>query len=294
VIGANQDLASKVLADSCGCWGKEMDDFSASFNLSLPHARTALVVAHPGHELVVHGWLELTHPLVFVFTDGSGRSNQSRLASTTKILNQAGAKRGSIYGRLTDAAAYAAILNHEFDLFCGLARELCEAFVAEQIDYVAGDASEGYNPTHDVCRLVINAAVTLARRLRGHRLGNLEFSLVSQSSVCHDLPHADGICRRLDDCAFARKMAAANGYAELAGEVEAARERTSTAALKVECLRPVGQGSSGRACDHPPFYETYGAKQVAAGHYHKVIRYHADMVPLAQALSRYADAGSNK
>src|SRR5258705_10886730 len=102
--------------------------------------RAALVIGHPGHELLVHGWLEVTHPLVFVFTDGSGRTNQSRLASTTRILNQVGAKCGSIYGRLTDSAAYAAILNHEFDFFANLTSELCEAFVVEHINYVAGDA----------------------------------------------------------------------------------------------------------------------------------------------------------
>src|SRR5947209_8011263 len=119
--------------------------------------RAALVLGHPGHELLVHGWLEVTQPLVFVLTDGSGRSNQSRLASTTKILNQAGAKLGSIYGRLTDAVAYAAILNHEFDLFVGIAENLCEEFAVQRIGCVAGDACEGYNPMHDVCRLVINA-----------------------------------------------------------------------------------------------------------------------------------------
>src|SRR6266550_6442484 len=178
--------------------------------------RTALVIGHPGHELLVHGWLEETHPVVFVFTDGSGRSNQSRLASTTKVLNQTGAKSGSIYGRLTDAAGYAAILNHEFDPFIGLARELCEAFVAERIDYVAGDAFEGYNPMHDVCRLVIDAAVTAAKRAREHCVANLEFSLVGQERVCHKAPHVDGICRFLDDSAFARKLLAAEEYAELA------------------------------------------------------------------------------
>jgi hypothetical protein len=269
-----------------------MEDFSASFNLSLPHARTALVVAHPGHELMVHGWLEVTQPLVFVFTDGSGRSNQSRLASTTKILKQAGAKRGRIYGRLTDAAAYAAILNHDYDLFVGLAGELCEAFAAERIDYVAGDAFEGYNPMHDVCRLVINTAVTVARRLRGHCVGNLEFSLVSQPAVCHEPPHADGICHKLDDASFARKMAAAHEYTELAGEVQAAKERTSIAALRVEYLRPVGPGSGAQTCDQPPFYESYGERQVAAGHYPRVLRYHEHIAPLAEALIRYVEGAS--
>src|SRR5437660_1178518 len=74
------------------------------------NARGALFIAHPGHELLVHGWVELVKPSVFVLTDGSGRTNQSRLESTTAILNQTGAKRGRIYGRLTDRASYSAIL----------------------------------------------------------------------------------------------------------------------------------------------------------------------------------------
>jgi hypothetical protein len=265
-----------------------MDDFSKADGLSLPHVRTAVVIGHPGHELRVHGWLEVTNPLVFVFTDGSGRSNKSRLASTTKIVNRTGAKCGPIYGRLTDVAAYAAILNHDFDLFVGLAKELCEAFVVERIDYVAGDACEGYNPVHDVCRLVINAAVTAAQRSKGHRVGNLEFPLINQPSHHHE-PHTNEVCHILDDAAFARKMAAANGYTELAGEVEAAVEQTSIAALRVECLRPVGPGPGEYACQQPPFYESYGEQQVAAGHYQKVLRYHEHMAPLAAALRRYAD-----
>src|SRR5687768_4588026 len=65
-------------------------------------AKTALVMAHPGHELRVYQWLRLTRPLCFVLTDGSGGSGKSRLHSTTRLLEQNGARRGSIYGRLTD------------------------------------------------------------------------------------------------------------------------------------------------------------------------------------------------
>lgn len=267
-----------------------MDDFFGDFELASPDLRTALVVGHPGHELLVHGWLEVTRPLVFVFTDGSGRSNQSRLASTTEVLTQTGAKTGSIYGRLTDAAGYAAILNHEFDLFVGLARELCEAFVAERIDYVAGDAFEGYNPMHDVCRLVINAAVTVAVRARGHRVANFEFSLTSQPCACRELSQANGIRRLLDEDAFARKMRAAQGYAQLEGEVRAARERTSPDAFRVECLCPVDARAGDYRSDERPFYEQHGEKQVAAGYYHRVLRYNEHIAPLAESLRRYADS----
>lgn len=47
--------------------------------VSVPGARAGLMIAHPGHELLVHGWLEVAHPRVFVLTDGSGRCAQSRL-----------------------------------------------------------------------------------------------------------------------------------------------------------------------------------------------------------------------
>ena len=112
----------------------------------LPDARAALVIAHPGHELRVHRWLEVARPLVFVLTDGSGRSGLSRLNSTTKILSQAGAKVGSIFGRFTDAEIYASILEAEFSRFTAVATELAESFLQSDVDYVAGDASEGYNP----------------------------------------------------------------------------------------------------------------------------------------------------
>lgn len=252
---------------------------------------TALVIGHPGHELMVHGWLAETQPLVFILTDGSGRTNQSRVASSARILENVGAKQGSIYGRLSDAESYAAILNHDFDLFMGLAAELSEALIAEKIDCVAGDALEGYNPMHDVCRLVINAAVSSARNLTGRDIGNLDFSLITHSNN-HEVPHVEGICRKLDDAAFAKKMAAANGYVELAGEVEAAVNRSSIDALKVECLRPVNLNGNGRrnGFEEKPFYEVYGEQQVAAGYYQTVLRYSEHIEPLADALRKYSEA----
>jgi hypothetical protein len=73
---------------------------------SLP---SALVVAHPGHELRVFGWVEATRPRVYVLTDGSGRGGRSRLPATTRILAETGAVPAGIYGRLTDHDAYDAI-----------------------------------------------------------------------------------------------------------------------------------------------------------------------------------------
>src|SRR5439155_2029574 len=85
--------------------------------------RAALVVAHPGHELRVHGWLERARPLTFVLTDGSASTGRPRLDSTTVVLTRVGARPGSIYGRFSDAAFYQALLAYRFDEFDHLVDE---------------------------------------------------------------------------------------------------------------------------------------------------------------------------
>lgn len=247
--------------------------------------RAALVVAHPGHELLVHGWLEQAKPRVFIFTDGSGRLNRSRLDSTTKILEQTGAQRGGIYGRFTDLAAYSAILNHDFGLFVQLAEELAATLSDERIDYVAGDAAEGYNPVHDVCRLVINAAVEIASSASGRQIANFEFSLINQPGGGPQSLQGEALRLRLDEDAFERKMAAARGYAEMAGEVQAALARNSVDAFRAERLYPFDKSSGKRFLTETPFYESHGEKQVAAGHYHQVLRYREHIEPLAETLA---------
>ncbi|MCC5636204.1 hypothetical protein LC593_10105 [Nostoc sp. CHAB 5844] len=89
-------------------------------NDCLTNSCSALIIAHPGHEIRVHDWLELAQPYVFVLTDGSGSSGKSRLDSTTKVLKKVNAKQGNIYGRYSDKQIYAAILNRDFDLFIRL------------------------------------------------------------------------------------------------------------------------------------------------------------------------------
>lgn len=242
--------------------------------------KTVLVVGHPGHELRVFHWLELTRPTVFVLTDGSGRSGQSRLPSTTRILERAGASQGLFYGRVTDCEAYNAILNHDFDLFVGLARELARFLIDERVGVVAGDALEGYNPTHDVCRLLIGVAVEMANRSGHHELASFDFLLTGapqKNFGLHD------IRIELDDAAVARKLAAARSYAELESEVNDALGIDSGRALRVECLRSL-KNEIGFAENGKPYYEKYGEKQVAAGHYRDIIRYREHIKPLAEAL----------
>ena len=78
--------------------------------------RAALIVAHPGHELNLMGWLAMSQPSVFVMTDGSGQLGRSRLHSTTKTLLRSGARPGSMYGHLSDQEVYEAMLDQDVSL----------------------------------------------------------------------------------------------------------------------------------------------------------------------------------
>src|SRR5438045_2321202 len=64
--------------------------------------KAALVAAHPGHELMVYHWMAQRRPLYFCLTDGSGGNAASRLASTTRLLDGVGARRGPLFGRYPD------------------------------------------------------------------------------------------------------------------------------------------------------------------------------------------------
>ena len=275
---------------------------------AVPDARAALVVAHPGHELCVHGWLEAARPITFLITDGSGRSGKSRVASTTKIITAAGASSGSVYGRFRDSTIYKALVEREFTPFVRSAEELAEAFVRERIDYVAGDAVEGFNPVHDACRLIINAAVQLANR-GGGRIKNFDFALIGRQDTCPPELHDEAIWLRLGDEAFGRKLTAMRAYPELADEVNAGLdgeqakiletygdlfkdlepvlERLGAEAFRVECLRPVRRtGNSPDFLDDVPFYERYAEKLVEQGRYNSVIRYRDHLLPLGDELQR--------
>ncbi|MEW6212783.1 MAG: hypothetical protein AB1631_30940 [Acidobacteriota bacterium] len=250
----------------------------------------ALIIAHPGHELRVYGWIARVRPIVFVLTDGSGHAGRSRLDSTTAILDQLGARRGSVYGRLTDKQLYAAILDHECALLANLIEEIADALIADEITLVAGDAMEGYNSGHDLCRVIADAAVKRASRRSGSEIASFDFPLTGHPDSCSESAR-NAIRLELDDQTFDRKIAAARRYRELFNDVEQAFREHGEEAFRVECLRPVVEECIA-PFDEPPFYESYGERQVAAGYYDRVLRYRQHFLPLALELRRRAEEKS--
>jgi hypothetical protein len=279
--------------------------------------RAILVIAHPGHELRVHGWLEATVPAVWILTDGSGHTGRSRIDSTTRVLEPTGAVPGPVYGSVSDADLYNTVLGFNHRPFIDIVDKLAAAILHEQVDCIAGDAEEGYNPGHDICRLIINAAVKLVKHKSSKPIRNYDFTLAGPPDQCPEDLREHSLWLNLDDEAFARKLSAARNYPELQAEVETAlngagnetltghsklaeRLRTITGVtdarrFRVECLRPVNTHSLANRSleDDPPYYEQYGEKQVKSGYYRQVLRYSEHMLPLARALDSHVERTVN-
>ena len=215
----------------------------------------------------MYGWLERCRPLVCALTDGSGHGGVSRLASTRRLLDRAGASTGLVFGRFSDAALYQHILDRRADTFIALA-----------------DAAEGYNPAHDLCRYVTDTAVALA----GLSGASFEFDLVAAPDT--DARDED-VRLELDAAALSRKLDAAAAYPEMAAEVDSALRQWGRAAFAVEMFRRRGeQDGCAEPAENPPFYERHGERRRAEGAYEHVIRFSEHLRPLRDALRAHAAA----
>ncbi len=250
-------------------------------------SRWALIVGHPGHELRLHGWLERMRPVVHVLTDGSGRGSASRLPGTSRLLAAAGGRAGAVYGAFTDRGFYETLLAGRHERVIAVVDALADALAADRIDGVVADACDGYNPAHDVCALVAEAAAALAPAVpdasprSGTPPSRFDFPLVGPPAA----ESPPGSLRiRLCDAELARKLDAARRYSDLGAEVRDALERIGPEAFRLEVLRPAG---SANARATVPWYESHGERQVRAGHYATVLRRSEHVAPLAEALAKH-------
>jgi hypothetical protein len=251
--------------------------------------RPALVVGHPGHELRVFGWLAECKPRVHVITDGSGRSGVSRISSTAKVLALAGASSGEIFGYVSDAEIYRAMLEQDVPLFLPLVDTLARSFLTHRIDSVVGDAAEGFNPTHDLCRGVIDSAVLLAERTSGKRITNFEVCLTEWEQNGRGTVHDERCVHwTLDDCRLEQKLGAAEQYAELADEVQRAIALRGRGYFRSECLRHTVSMDAAHFDADRPGYEAWGEQRVAEGRYQTVIRFEQHVLPIMQAVLHHA------
>jgi hypothetical protein len=241
-----------------------------------------LLIAHPGHELLLYGWIHRAKPVLHVLTDGSGPSSAPRLEGMSQMLNAVdGARRGAIFGRLSDADAYAMILEGNTPLLLSVVTDLATELRRRRSTMILSDAAEGYNPVHDLCRLIAGAATEIA----DSGVRQYEYAVVDRPDS-FDPAGADVLHLDLDDVTFAAKMETTRRFAPVLPDVEELLTRHGPEAYRHEVFRRVidwtdlGTGV--------PEYERFGEMRVAAGRYARVIRKKEHIVPLRDALSVFA------
>jgi hypothetical protein len=195
---------------------------------------------------------------------------------------------------MTDADIYRAILERDVPVFEAILDALASSFAKNAIDFVAGDAIEGFNPTHDLCRALVNAAVLMAERAISREISNYEFRLTEweqNGAECHD---AECVHLRLEDEVLDRKLSAAQNYNELRDEVQQAIARKGKEYFRLECLRKVTVPFPERLYEGKPYYEAWGEQRVAQGKYESVIRYSEHVRPIMEAMRERAIAASKR
>lgn len=235
-----------------------------------------MIVAHPGHELRLFGWLELVRPALFVITDGSG-SGRSRVASTFDLLRETGSSAGSVLGAFTDVEIYDALLHGEVSAVAAATMQIGDELAERRVRTVIADAFEFYNPTHDLCSVVATLAALGAEAATGTRIARYDYAVVLATS-------GDGETLRLDPEHVERKLAAAYRFENLAFDVVTLLAEIGREELGVEILRPVPLQVELPVATSKPFYETHGEERVAAGRYGTVLRYEEHFIPFVQKL----------
>jgi len=189
-----------------------------------------------------------------------------------------------VFGAISDAAMYRALLEKNTPLLLDILSRIAASLVEHGIDFVAGDASEGFNPTHDICRVLINGAVALAERTSGRAISNYEFCLTEWEQDCQELHDDRCMHLRLEDELLRKKLDAAEEYAELRDEVRQAIGQRGTEHFHIECLREVCAPFAQNHDSGKPYYETWGEQRVVQGEYASVIRLKEHMLPIMEAV----------
>jgi hypothetical protein len=236
--------------------------------LDLPNS--LLFVAHPGHELLIHGWLSRAKPRVCVLTDGAGADGKPRIDFTETLLRDAGAAPGRIFGRFTDLESYTWLFDRRVDVIDALVNEVAEEIASYRIELVMADAMEGLHPVHDLSRMIVGAACA-----RTGSIPHYEFPL-------HEGPHAfHDFVTDLDDAAFARKIEWARKLEPQLADIGEMFSRFGEDAFRRESFRRVTDWTATPWDVHErPLYERIGEEHVARGRFTRVIRYAEHVQPL--------------
>ncbi len=253
---------------------------------SQSNGNTALIIAHPGHELVVWHWLESVRPRVLVVTDGSGQSGTPRIGSSHKLVTAHGAQAGAIFGEFTDRTVYQQTLSGNADFFEYLANRIAIDLIENQIETVVGDAAEGIIMAHDLLREVRRAAIRIAETRLSWRIKHLEFPLDRHPAIKPPSALDEAIELQLTPEELGRKLNVARNYVEISAFVEQAIGAFGEEAFQREFLFESMDKDFLPAPGVSLHYERHGQQLVLDSQYEQAILFSQHVHPIISSLGK--------
>ena len=245
--------------------------------------KPALIIGHPGHELRAFKILKDLKPDVYILTDGSGQNNVSRLHQSIKLIESLGASYKNTFKPFTDKELYTIILTGNLTKIKQVKTELLKLVKDNEYNEIYGDALEGFNPTHDICRYLINGIVrNLEKSNPSKTILNYDFVLEKAPNVLSQKSNINNLFFELSPLELEMKIKASLNYPELKIEIEMAIERFGINAFSRECysrITDLKQISNWE--NQQPYYEEIGKKRVASGIYKNCIEFEKHMQPIA-------------
>lgn len=236
-----------------------------------------LLIAQPGHELKILGWLKTYLPDVVILTQGEGSTGSARLDQSLLLIHELGLRiRTDCLPPLSDQEVYRSILMQQGALLLNNWFKTLYTFIKEEhITALVADSAEGYNPIQDLCRVLANQ---LTARLcqEGYEILNLEFPLLEhpQHAKHNNAPKIEihlspeQLRNKID---LARQYGA--GDQRLAEKIEMGFARFGEEAFKIESFYPAQMTDyeKNKLPDLKPNFEIIGEERKQEGVYQAVI-----------------------
>lgn len=243
--------------------------------------KTLLFVGHPGHELLAYKFMTLYKPDVVFLTDGSGSNSESRIHRSIDLVECLGLKTYSPFTPFTDRQIYNLIKSNNIADFLNLKSTLKSFIIKHNYQIIVGDALEGFNPSHDLCRYLINSIVMdLSNSIK-----NYEFY---QDDITKNNPttKASGdLLIKLNENEFQEKSNVSKKYLEVRLEVDKFENQYDKELFTQEYFREVKNPETIVSWEtKEPSYEKFGRKRVEEGIYNSLITFENHMKVLAEAL----------
>ncbi len=248
--------------------------------------KAAVIIGHPGHELRIYKFLKEFTPDVFIITDGSGANNSSRIDNSIRLINALGAKYIDTIQPIPDTLLYEYIIQHNFTAIVALQKSIKALIIQNNYNLIVGDSLEGFNPTHDLCRYLINGIVKEINSDEANELVfNYSFDLDAAPNKIINNHHNNDFYLLLSDKELDDKITAGLNYTELKYEIEKALNLFGKKAFNKEIFWWVENDHSIKNWNEcAPLYEKYGKERVGNGIYSEVIEFEKNMKPLANLL----------